>query len=213
MAAKKRPTTKIVEKVSPLDSPERKSSFILGLVVVAILALLFLGKGFFVAALVNGHPISRIKIIQDLEKHSGRQALDSLITRQLILDAAKKKNISASDQDVDAELGKIKKSVESQGQKLDQVLQAQGMTMNDLKDQLRISKTMEKLLAGSIKVSDKEIDAFIEQNKDSIPQNASQEAIRTTAKTQLEQQKLGQKAQEYVATLKKNAKVTYFVNY
>ncbi len=83
--------------------------------VLIIAALVYYEKGLVVAATVNGSPISRFAVIQELEKKSGKAALDSLITKKLIDEEASKKGVVITDVDVQTELGAIEKQVTSQG--------------------------------------------------------------------------------------------------
>jgi len=69
---------------------------LIGLLVVVLVVAAFLLKGLFIAALVNGQPISRFTVISELEKQSGKQALTSLVNQTLIFQEAKKKNITVS---------------------------------------------------------------------------------------------------------------------
>ena len=53
-------------------------------VIIILAALVYYYKGLFIAATINGSPITRLAVIKELEKASGKQALDSLITKKLI---------------------------------------------------------------------------------------------------------------------------------
>ena len=66
-----------------------KSKFFIPLVIILIAAILFYFKGLFVVALVNGVPITRIAVINELEKQGGKQTLSSLVNQTLILQEAK----------------------------------------------------------------------------------------------------------------------------
>ena len=183
----------------------------LTIAVLILLALLF--KGFFVAALVNGQPIARLTIIQELEKQGGKQTLSSLINQTLILQEAKKKNIEVSQEEIDKSAKQIEESLKQQGQNLDTALAVQGMTRQDFLMQLRLRGLVEKLLADQIKVTDKEVSDYIEKNKDTIPTNLKEDEIKKGVKEQLKQQKLASKSQEWLTGLAKSAKINYFVNY
>ncbi|MGH7246097.1 MAG: hypothetical protein ACREGI_04130, partial [Candidatus Levyibacteriota bacterium] len=87
-----------------------------------------------------------------------------------------------------------------------------GMTRQQLTDQVRIQKLLEKMFANDIKVSDKEVDDYIAKNKDTLPQNQSDAQTRSQVTTQLQQQKLSDKAQALFQTLQTKAKITYFIN-
>src|SRR5258706_15504399 len=72
----------------------RKAYLILAAVIVALGILLYTGRGLFVAAVVNGQPISRLSIIQESEKQSGKQALETIVRNTLIEQEAHKANVA-----------------------------------------------------------------------------------------------------------------------
>jgi foldase protein PrsA len=173
---------------------------------------LYFGKSFIIAAVVNGQPVTRFEVVKELERQGGKQALDSIITKALIIQEANKKKISVSQKDIDTEMKNIEANLAKQGQKLDQVLTLQGMTKDQLIEQIKLQKMIEKMI-GPITVSDKEIDDYITANKETLPQDGDEKTLRSNIKTQLTQQKLSTKAQEFLATLRKNAKITTLVSY
>lgn len=204
------------EKLSLESKPlinKNKPRIILLLIILLVFAFLYYFKGLFIAAVVNGQPISRLVLIRDVEKQLGKQTLDSLVTKTLIFQEAKKQNIAVSDNEINNEIKKVEESINKQGQNLDQVLALQGMTKNDLIEQIKLQKIIEKMVGKDIKITDKEINDYIEKNKSLLPQNKKPEEIKALVKQQLEQQKLGEKFQPWLDNLKKNSKIYYFVNY
>ncbi|KKS26466.1 MAG: Parvulin-like protein peptidyl-prolyl isomerase [Parcubacteria group bacterium GW2011_GWC2_42_6] len=181
-------------------------------VVVAIGVLAYLYKGLFVAATVNGSPISRWSVIKELEKVSGKNALEGMINQKLIDDEAQKKEISISDDEISTEIKKIEEQLQGQGQTLDEALATQGMTLDDLKKRIKTQKQLEKLLADKTQVVDSEVDQYIKDNSVVIP--AGQEAsYRDQVKNQLEQEKLSAAAQTFLDSSRSQATIRYFVNY
>jgi foldase protein PrsA len=193
--------------------PKNRRSLILAIVVIVLAVALFLGKGLFIAALVNGQPVSRIAIIRDLENQSGKAALDAVVTRMLVFQEADKKNITVSDKEVDAEIAKIQKQFEQQGQNLDALLSTQGLSKDKFRDEVEVQLLVTKILGNDVKVTDKEFNDFLAKNKDLIANEKDQNAAKASLRQQMEQQKLAQKYQEWIETVKKNAKINYFVNY
>ncbi len=186
---------------------------IIAVVVIALAALLYYFRGVFVVAMVNGQPISHIALIQKLEQQDGQQVLNSLVTETLIEQQAKKQGISVSKQEIDADEKQISDNLSKQGQSLNQVLAMQGMTEQSLRDQIRIQKLIEKMLGSQITVTDKEVNDYISKNKSTLPQNQSQSQLKSTVRSQLKQQKLNEKFQTWLADLKKQANIQYFVNF
>lgn len=190
----------------------RKNALILvGLVILG--ALIFFLRGFFVAATVNGQPITRIQIIQELEKQNGQKTLDSLVTKTLILQEMDKKNISVNDAEVQAEIKKIEGALKQQGRTMSDALAQQGLSQADLVEQLKIQKMIEKLFSKDIVVSDAEVNKYIEDNKDALPADQDPNTLKSTIKEQLKQQKLTAKFQTWLEGVQKKAKINYIVKY
>jgi hypothetical protein len=181
---------------------------IVGLMLV--LAVLYLFKGQFVVATVNGKPITRFSLIKELELQSGKAVLESMIVNNLILQEGKNQAVLATDQQISEEIEIISQSLASQGQNLDVALAAQGMTKKDLEKQLLVQKTAQAIAAKDIEVTDEEIDEYIEENKDYIPSDMEEEEVRESTKQQLTQQKAGIAIQQLVEKLKSEAKINHF---
>ena len=189
---------------------KNKNSVSVVILVVLLFSVFYYYKGLFISATVNGKPITRIQVIKDLEKRSGDQALDSLITRSLINQEAAKKGIKVTNQDLDAEISKISDSLKSQGQDLEQVMATQGLTQQDVRDQLDLQLKIEKLLGDKLNVTEAEIDDFIKTNDSyfSAEQKVAAD-FRSTIVDQVKSQKISQLGQPYVEELRKNAHVKY----
>lgn len=184
---------------------------------IVAVAVAFLGgyyiKSLFIVATVNGSPISRMKIIKELEKRGGASILESMVTEKLIKQEAARRRISVTNEEIDSAIANIEVSLKSQSQDLKSALALQGMTLNDLKNQITLQKLVEKLLTDKVTVTDEEITKYITDNKISLPEGTDQENSRSTIKQQITQEKLGQEIQALLDTLKKAAKINIFVKY
>lgn len=198
---------------SKISQPANRKTLILAAGIIALAVVAYFAKGLLVAATVNGQPISRLAVIRDLESQSGQMSLDAMITRALVFQEAEKKNVEATDQEIDAEIAKIEKQFSDQGQNLDQLLSAQGLSREKFSEEVRIQILVTKLLGDQAKVSDKEFNEFMANNQDLLENEENKEAAQASLRQQMEQQKLAQKYQEWIANVKKNAKINYFVNY
>lgn len=209
MPNQKKSSAKSPQKFSPKLNDNLKALIL----IVAIAAVLFYFKNLFVAATVNGRAISRLALVSELEKRSGRATLESMVTKELLLQEAKKRGVAISQQEIDQELNRIEATVKQQGGNLEQVLTAQGMTRKDLREQVLVQKILEKMLADELKVSDQEAEQFMTQNQESLPETTDSAALKASVRQQLAQNKLSQKAQELLDNLKKSSKINYFVTY
>lgn len=189
-----------------------KKNLIAFAIIIVIIALAYFCKGFFIAATVNGSPISRISVIQELEKSSGKQALNTLITRKIITDEARKKGITVSNEEIEAGIKEISDQIAAQGSTLEQVLASQGVTLADFKKNQLIQIEVEKLLGDKITVTDAEVEQYIKNNKINIPE-AQMKLAKTQIKSQIKSEKLSSEGQALVNSLRANAKISYFVEY
>lgn len=191
----------------------KKISGGIAIAIVAIILLVVLFKSVFIAALVNGEPISRLSVVTALEKQGGKATLDNLIIKKLILQEAKKKNIVATQSDIDSEIKSITANLKTQGSTLDQALASQGMTTSDLNDEIRIQVVIAKLVGTNVSVTEKEIDDFVAANKGQMTGGITQAQFREQATGELKKQKLQTKTQEFIKSLQDKAKVVHFVSY
>lgn len=196
------------------NSPKkRRVVFGIVLFIVALLALLYTFRGLFLAAWVNGEPVTRLSVVSESEKQGGKQILDNLVTRVLILQEAKKQNITIPQEDIDKEIKKLETEFTQQGQKLSDLLAARGMSRKDLEEQIRPRLIIERILGKEVSVTDKEVADYLEKNKELIPEGASSSDTQKNIKEQLRQQKINEKFQPWVENLKKNSTINYFVSY
>ncbi len=194
----------------------KRSSLLYAAVIVAVLfvAVAFLyTRGFIVAATVNGSPISRLAVIQDLEKQGGKQALEAMVDKKLIETELAKNGISIEASGVDTNIKEIEAQVATQGGTLEEALASQGMTMEQLRAQLETQLKLEKLLATKVQVTGEEVDAYITENKITPPKDVSLEEVKTQVTEQLKQEKFQAEAQKWVADITEKATIKYYVTY
>lgn len=182
------------------------------LVIIAVGALVYVGKGWFIVATVDGSPISRLSVIGKLEKASGKVLLNNLITEKLIQNEARARGIVVGDEEINNEIKKVENQVIVQGSTLEAALAAQGMDIRDLRDRITLQKDLEKLLADKTNVTDAEVEQYIKDNSVSVPKG-QEAAISAQVRDALVNQKLTKEADVLIAALKEQAKIQYFVNY
>lgn len=186
-------------------------------VIFGVFALLFAGyvyfKGAFVAATVNGVDMSRWSVVRELEKQAGKSILDSMITKQLIEGEIKKQKIVVTATDIDAEIKKVEEQIATQGGTLEQALAGQGMTMDDLREQIMINKSLEQILADKIMVSEEEIDQYLSTSQMPPSGGESSSDLREQAREQLKAQKFGTEASRWVTDTRAQATIKYYGEY
>lgn len=175
--------------------------------------LIYSAKDLFIAATVNGYPVSRLEVVRELEKQGGEQVLESLVNEKIILQEARKANITITDEDVNAKVNQFKEQLSAQGQEYNAILEAQGVSEADFKKQVEIQVYLEKMLADKTTVTEEEIKTFLEENTAYMPEGLSDEEKRNMAMEELKQQKLSTEFSNWLTEAKANAKVNYFVEY
>jgi hypothetical protein len=182
------------------------------LILVLIFILAFLLRPFFVAATVNGSPISRLAVIHKLEKASGKDVLNAMITQKLISDAAAKANVVVTPDEINTEIKRITDLLAKQGGTLDQALSQRGLTLDELKSQIITEKQVEKLVGDKATVTDADVDTYIVTNKLNISKEQLASA-RAQIMDQLKQQKSDAAGQDFVNVLRASAKINILVQY
>lgn len=181
------------------------------LVAVSLGALLFNFKHFFVAAMVNGRPITRLSLDRELERQAGKQALESQVTQMLITQEAAKQKINVTSQEVDDKVKEIEKQLEAQGTKLETILAAQGQTLDEVKEQIKVQVSIEKMIGKDIAISEEEIKSYYEKNKSFYPKDSKLADLSDKIKEEIKNTKMNEKFQAWLEELKKKAKVYYFL--
>jgi foldase protein PrsA len=218
MTAKKKINKEVnsVELKKALPKVRNKKVLHYGLIIIALLViggLFYLGRGLFIAAMVNGKPISRFALDKELEKQGGKQTLDDLISKTLISAEAKKAGITITNDDVQKEIQKISDQVQAQGSTLDAALAMQGATRASLEENIRIQKTVEGLLKDKLVVSDEETKSYYDQNQSVYGKDSKFEDLKDQIKQSLAQQKLSAEFKAWMDKLKSEAGISYFVNF
>ncbi len=178
----------------------------LGIVLLILLVGFFLvKKGYILAAIVNGKPITRMELNNQLSSRFGQQTLESMITERLIVDAAQKEGVVITQSDVDAKVATITSTL-GPDVNLEELLRYQGMTKTDFEHQVRLQLTVEKVLGKDIAVEDGEVDAFIQTNRDTMTAT-DEAALKVEAREALVSQKTSEKMQPWLMELREKAKI------
>lgn len=183
------------------------------LITVSLAVLIYIAKLIFLAALVNGRPISRLTVTRELEKQGGQEVLDSLIEKSLIFQEGKKSGVKIDKTAIDEEISRIEGLLKEQNLTLDEALSMRGETRESLSKQIKLQKTVEALLAEKIKVTEQEIKDYFDNNKDSFGENAKLEDVRSDVNSQLYQQKLNAEYSKWIEELRSKAKILYLLKF
>lgn len=180
----------------------------LALVIIVLALLVSYKKSWFIAATVNGSPISNFSLLDRMNQQYRASTLDEMVNEKIIADAARKQNITVSPAEVDAKVTELEGNVGGAAA-LDSLLSQQGQTRGDLRSQLEILLMMEKMYANEATVSADEVNQFIASNKSQMTATDSAGQIKE-ATDAIKQQKLNQIYSQKFQDLKQQAQVQIF---
>ncbi|MDD2482880.1 MAG: SurA N-terminal domain-containing protein [Candidatus Shapirobacteria bacterium] len=211
----KKETVKVAEKniEKVVSKKSIKKSKKVAIHSIAFLILLALVGGCFykfgIAATVNGKPIYRWSYIKELQKSDKKSVLNQMIQEKLIKEEAKNKKVVVDQKEIDAALTEIEEQVKAQGVTLDEALKSEGMTKDELINKISDQKMAEKMASTNIEATQEQIEAFLKENKNSLPTGKTKEELQTLAKEQLETQAENTALNTWYNNLAKSAKIIY----
>lgn len=177
------------------------------IIVLLIIIVIFIGLFIYARTLspiakVNGKRITRVSFITELEKQSGNAVLDGMITKTLIYEEANKRKISITEKHIQDE---VKKTT------LEKTLEAEHITRDDLHERIKLNLTAQKIIEKYTKVTDKEVEAFIEKNPDVFQNREVSKEIKADIKERLRQQKIAEQIKILINNLKKNSQIEVYI--
>lgn len=186
--------------------PDKRSYIIL--IILGILLLAFYKKSLFVAAIVNGTPITNLELQLKLNDQFRTQTLNQLINERLILSEAAKHNAIPNNLDVDKKIADLESSVGGK-ETLDALLTQQGQTRSGLRKQVLVQLAITKLYDQEATVSADEVAKFIESNKQLLKATDSASQQKEAYDT-VKNQKLSQIFSDKFQQLKQAANIKIF---
>ncbi len=148
--------------------------FVVIIINIAVILIMSFGPKDTVAK-INGEKITKDELYQAMVKNYGAETLDSMISERIVEMEAAKQKITITDQEIQEELNPLIESTGGQ-EAFEQQLALSGVSLDDLKkDIVSYLKTV-KLLEPQVKITDEEISAYFEKNKDSLAQEEQVEA-------------------------------------
>ncbi|RAX48736.1 peptidylprolyl isomerase [Arthrobacter sp. AQ5-05] len=150
-----------------------------------------------------------------------KQTAEGLVNTELLIQQAAKKKVFATSKDLDAALGDVAKSNDMDTKEFLAAMDAQGLNQDAVRAQLKTQLEVERLIAkevGDFRPSEKEtkaayqvvLDQFKKQattDKDA-PKAPSYKTMKSELEQQLKLQKEAAAVKDYVAVLRKDAKIT-----
>jgi len=144
--------------------------------VVVIAVVLIIGmKSNEVVARVGDQKITKEELYNQLVEYYGKNVLESMIADKIVAMEIEKQNITVTDEELQEKLDEF---VESYGgeEYVSMMLSMQGMTMDDLREDMLSYLKRLKLIEPRIEVTDEEISGYFEENKANFDQPEQVEA-------------------------------------
>ena len=113
---------------------------------------------------VNGDRITKSELYDTMANVYGSAAVESLITKKVIEQEADKRDVKVKDSEINEKVDAYKESYGGE-EALISALEASGLTLDDLKEDLEVNIKIEKLMQEDIEISEDEVKAYYEENK------------------------------------------------
>lgn len=215
-AAKKAPvvqktTVAPAKFVQPaMANPAAVKKLLIMLVAILLVAAVYFLWDEVIVASVNGKPITRWALVKKLEQQGASTILQNMTTEIAIKDAIKKANVEVSQAEIDQEMKSIEDTLAAQGQNLDDLLLAQGVSRAEVVEQIRLSKAVEKLLADQTSVTDEEVTAYYTENQANFAEGSTLDSLREQIREQLRLQKLSAAQQNWLLEVQQASRINYY---
>lgn len=196
-------------KLKKIKSSPKIKMVVLLVVLLILGTLLVKNKNLFVVASVNGSPVWRWTLEQKLVSRYADQTIDEITSEVLIAQAAKSKGVTATTAEVSQKITDIEKSLNGKII-LKDALSQQGMTMEDLQNQIKLQILMEKMTEGQVVVSDQEVSDYLENNK-SLLISTEEGAMKEEAKKAVVDSKKSATLRQFFTDLKAKAKISKYL--
>lgn len=195
----------LLDKISLFKNFRSSKSFYIILIIAGVLLLAIYKKSWFIAAIVNGSPITNLELQIRLNQQFRSQTLNQMVNEKIILSEAAKNSATATEAEVSKKISEIESSVGGV-QGLDALLSQQGQTRQSIRGQIKLQLTIEKLYATEATVSAEEASKFIETNKQFL-QATDSAGQQKEAYDSLKSQKLSQIFSQKFQELRQKAKI------
>jgi|GEM_PF-5630854 len=209
--AKKISKIKFKNILVAFKSPKFIKSAKIGLLVIFIFSVAYLGKSLVVSAIVGRTPVFTWTLNKKVNSLYRQNVLNALIERTLVKNEAKKQGISVTDDEVNTEIDRIKSQIEATGGDLDSYLAMNGESYNDFVEDVSYNVIVEKLLLPKINISDQDIQDYFDQNTDLFDPGTKLEDVKDQIVQNLQYQQMQQQYSTLVSQLQANAKIITFV--
>ncbi|NLM46578.1 MAG: foldase [Firmicutes bacterium] len=120
-----------------------------------------------VVATVNGEKITKEELYRELVASRGEYVLEQLISERVIMQAAKKEGIKVTDEEVAAEVDKMREDLAGGSQEyFETILSQYGLTEETLKNNIRVNLLLKEIVRGKTTVTEEEVHKHFADNQE-----------------------------------------------
>lgn len=202
------PVNNLLDKIYSFKNFRSSKKFYLIILLAGILLLAMYKKDWFIAATVNGTPITNLELQAKLNQQFKTQTLNQLINEKIILQEAIKMGTIPQQSEISAKITELETSVGGK-EALDTLLSQQSQTRDTLREQLRVQLAVTKLYEKEATVSASEVEKFLSENK-SLLRATDSAGQEKEAEETLKQQKLSQIFTQKFQELRQKANIKIF---
>ena len=143
-------------------------------------------------ATVGDEKITKDELYKVLVQSAGKEALAAMIDDKIVTLELKKEKVSVPDKEVDAEFATY---VESAGgeEAFEAALKQNGMTEKEFKENIVDFLSIQKIIEPRIKVTDEDIKAYFDENKESLNEEEQVEASHILVEDEATAKKVAKK--------------------
>lgn len=191
-----------------LTNFKSSKTFYLVLIALGLTLLFFFKKSWFVAAMINGTPVTNLELQTKLNQQFKTQTLNQLVNEKIIMLEASKGRAVPTEDEINKKITELETNVGGK-ETLDSLLTQQGQTRVSLRDQIKVQLAITKLYEKEATVSAEELAKFLAENSQSLraTESAAQEK---EAYDVIKNQKLSQIFSQKFQELRQKAKIQIF---
>lgn len=157
----------------------------IGIIAATAIFMMVAFSGDETVASVGDAEISKDALYEKMVASSGAATLDAMISNEVVKQEADKADIKITKEELEAEMAVYEESYGG-AEALEQALAASGMSIADLKEETETYLKVEKIIGPDIEITDEQISAYFEENKEAFEQPSQVEASHILVATQEE---------------------------
>lgn len=182
---------------------------------IGLIAFLFglYFKNLIPIAFVNGQPVTRKMFAERLIRTSGDQILEELIINSLTVQELERKGVVVTQYEIDSKIALMDRQLQREGKTLNEALTEAGSTRADLERELESQLGVEKLLRSKVRITDDDIDTYLQENGIEKGKGAILESQKIAIHKVLYRAGLREKYEQWLVGLLKKANIKRIIKF